>query len=94
MAEQSKNSTSTLLNLFNEIDQVKLSNSDLDKELESLGMVSDDVVAEGLRKVNNLVMGIEPHDRFYMPIAASNKDDLKKEDLDKLLDDDKSQDGK
>jgi hypothetical protein len=83
MAEEKTNNAEFLMRLFDETDQVRLSEKDLDKELEILGIESVKIVAVGLHKISEIIEG---KSRFHMPMAASNKEEISQEDFSKMLD--------
>jgi hypothetical protein len=75
MAKQKANKAESLIRLFEETDQLKHSEKDLDGELKAFGIDSESLVREGLLKIEEAMRFAERHIHFRMPMAAAKKAD-------------------
>ena len=65
-----KKNVSKLSFIFNEIENVNLSDAEINQELKIIGINADDLVSEGLERVNKLTTIHSISSLNTMPIAA------------------------
>ena len=70
-----KKNTSKLSFIFNEIENVNLSDAEMDQELKGIGINVDDLVSEGMARVNKLTVVHSIPPLNHMPIAAGGPSD-------------------